>query len=789
MRSFRTRILALVLGLVTVALAATVVAVVAKAREEVRGRAALELRSAADTTRQALKFRGSQLADAAEVLTSDFGFKEAVASGDRDTARSAIENHGARIGADLVILLDTEGGLVAATAMEVSPGARRRLQALVAADSDYATLTRFEIIDGRPYQLALAPVRAPETIAWAAMGLALDERLAGDLSRLVGMDVSFMAAADGGPVFVASSLKSVAHGDIAPLLTAPSAAPVPATLGGDDFLSWVNPIVSDGAQVSIGLHRSLRSALRPYWELRNSILVIGGAVLFVALALAALLARSATSPVEILTAAAQRLEAGDYEVSMPSTGTREFARLAAAFNAMRGAVRARERQILHQARHDPLTGLPNRARLAELLDGLIRGPRPAAGMVAVCLVDLQQFQDINGSLGHAAGDEALKEVGRRLAEAVPAVERVARIAADQFVVLLENVSLDAAKRHAGQIVERLHAPLEFAGVSLHLNSRVGIAAFPDHGQTAAELLQRADMALSRAREGGTTLAVFVPGDDAVHRRRLSLLGELRRAVDEDQLTLHYQPKVATGDGLVCGCEALLRWPHPVQGLIPPGDFIPHAERTGVIRLLTSWVLKSALRQMRAWAESGLVLDVSVNLSAADLADASLADQVVDLLRQTGADPARLVLEVTESTAMRGLANALHVMEQMRVLGIRFSIDDFGTGYSSLAQLRRLPVDEIKIDRSFVHELGAGTADEVIVRSTVELGHSLGLKVVAEGVESQVSLAALSAMRCDYIQGYFISKPVPADAFAAWTLDRMSRTDARPSGTARRRQTG
>jgi EAL domain-containing protein (putative c-di-GMP-specific phosphodiesterase class I) len=201
------------------------------------------------------------------------------------------------------------------------------------------------------------------------------------------------------------------------------------------------------------------------------------------------------------------------------------------------------------------------------------------------------------------------------------------------------------------------------------------------------------------------------------------------------------------------------------------------------------VLKCALRQMRAWAESGLVLDVSVNLSAADLADASLADQVVDLLRQTGADPARLVLEVTESTAMRGLANALHVMEQMRVLGIRFSIDDFGTGYSSLAQLRRLPVDEIKIDRSFVHELGAGTADEVIVRSTVELGHSLGLKVVAEGVESQVSLAALSAMRCDYIQGYFISKPVPADAFAAWTLDRMSRTDARPSGTARRRQTG
>jgi EAL domain-containing protein (putative c-di-GMP-specific phosphodiesterase class I) len=297
------------------------------------------------------------------------------------------------------------------------------------------------------------------------------------------------------------------------------------------------------------------------------------------------------------------------------------------------------------------------------------------------------------------------------------------------------------------------------------------------------------MALNRARDGGTTVAVFVPGDDAVHRRRLALLGELRRAVDEDQLALHYQPKVSTRDGVVRGCEALLRWPHPVQGIIPPNDFIPHAERTGVIRILTGWVLKSALRQMRAWADAGLVLDLSVNLSAADLADSTLADQIVDLLHQSGADPGHLVLEVTESTAMRGLANALHVMDRLRVLGIRFSIDDFGTGYSSLAQLRRLPVDELKIDRSFVRDLGAGTADEVIVRSTVELGHSLGLQVVAEGVESQTSLNALCAMGCDFIQGYLVSKPVPADAFAAWALDRKSRADGRDGGEARQSSVG
>jgi len=259
----------------------------------------------------------------------------------------------------------------------------------------------------------------------------------------------------------------------------------------------------------------------------------------------------------------------------------------------------------------------------------------------------------------------------------------------------------------------------------------------------------------------------------MQRHRLAILGDLRRAIAADELELHYQPKVAVPSGRTVGCEALVRWRHSQKGFIPPGDFIPHAERTGLIRVLTAWVLGTAFRQLRCWQEEGLSLDVSVNVSPADLADPSFADAVAALLAQSGADATRVVLEVTESAAMKDLPNTLGVMEQLRVLGVRFSIDDFGTGYSSLAHLRRLPVDEIKIDRSFVQELEAQQTDDVIVRSTINLGHALNLKVVAEGVEILASWDALHRLGCDLVQGYFVSKPMAAAAFTAWARGRTA----------------
>ncbi len=364
-------------------------------------------------------------------------------------------------------------------------------------------------------------------------------------------------------------------------------------------------------------------------------------------------------------------------------------------------------------------------------------------------------------------------MARRLAAHEREPDRVGHIGTDQFLVLLESVGRDRAVRQAEVIVERLRGSFDYSGVSFQLEMRVGVVVFPADGGHAAELLQRADLALFRAKETGATVGMYLPGDDSSHRHRLSILGELRRAIAADELELHYQPKVGASTGHVVGCEALVRWRHPQRGFIPPSDFIPHAERTGAIRFLTAWVVSTAFKDLRCWRETGFAIDVSINVSPVDLADPGFADSVAALLIQTGADASHVVLEVTESGAMKDLPATLKMMEQLRVLGVRFSIDDFGTGYSSLAHLKRLPVDEVKIDRSFIKELEGKSDDDVIVRSTINLGHALNLKVVAEGVEVASSWRTLGLLGCDLIQGYFVSKPMPAREFTSWMTARMA----------------
>ena len=778
MRSFHSRILALVLGLVTVVLTATIIAVVVKARDEVGRQAALQLRSAAGTAREVLTFRGNQLTSAVEVLAADFGFKEAVASADTATLMSAVANYRSRIGADVLVVLDPEGRPVASSLATLSPQTRADLQALVAADADGQLLRLYRLIDGRPYQLVFAPVLAPDPIGWTAMGFALDDKVAADLARLLGVDVSFVAGT-GQPPFVASSLPPTQRAGLAEAAATRAAAPFPVHSGEDEFLTLTNPIRAANGPLTLVLQQSLAGSLRPYRQLRGSILAIGLAILAAASTLAALLARSATRPVDELTRAAERLEAGDYETPVPAARTTELSRLASAFNAMRGAVAERERTIRHQALHDPLTGLPTRVYMTEVLDTLLVAARRQDRSLTACVVEIQQFKNIGGSLGHAAADEVLREVAQRLTATRDLQQRVARIATDQFLVVLEQVDGPQALRRANELAETLRRPLDYAGVSLQLETRIGLSVFPDDGAGAAELIQRADLALYRATESGTAVGAFVRGDDEMRRQRLEILGDLRRAIAEDELELHYQPKVSLKSGTVVGCEALVRWRHPQRGMIPPGDFIPHAERTGLIRLLTAWVLEAAFRQLRLWQGAGHDLDVAINVSAADLADEEFANAVILQLAQTGADATRVMLEVTESNAMKDLPHTVRIMEELRVLGIRFSIDDFGTGYSSLAHLRRLPVDEIKIDRSFVRELETRTSDDVIVRSTISLGHALELKVVAEGVEVATSWDALERLDCDLVQGYFVAKPMPAAEFTAWLKGR--RVAAAPAG--------
>jgi diguanylate cyclase (GGDEF)-like protein len=762
---------------------ATISAIVLKARAEVERQAGIQLRTAADTARETLRYRGDRLTSAVEVLTADFGFKEAVSSADASTLLSAVENQRARINADLIIVLNPEGNPVASTSGTLSAKTRNDLHGLITSDADGETLQLYRLIDGRPYQLVLAPVLAPQPIGWAAIGFALDDRVASDMSRLLGVDVSFIALDERGSAYVATSVDQLQRETVALAKTALESTPFVVTTGSDKILTWTNPIHSANGPLTVVLQRSLASALRPYNDVRNSMLEIGALLLAVASALAVLLARSATKPVEELTKAAERLEAGDYGVEVPPARTTELKSLASAFNAMRTAVADREATIRHQANHDALTGLPTRGRITEILDELMRHAQLQHRTVTVCLIEIQQFQSIIGSFGHAAGDEVLSEVARRLTLHEVEDDRVGHIGTDRFVILHESiVHADAAPR-AEAIVEHLRGAFDYAGVSFQLEIRAGIVAFPTDGCHAAELLQRADLALYRAKESGATVGVYRAGDDGDHRRRLAILSELHRAIASDELELHYQPKVRAGTGHLAGCEALIRWRHPQRGYIAPGEFIPHAERTGAIRSLTMWVMATAMRDLKLWHRAGFGVDVSVNVSPVDLADPNFADKVTKLLVQTGADASHVVLEVTESGAMKDLPATLRMMEQLRVLGVRFSIDDFGTGYSSLAHLKRLPVDEVKIDRSFIQELETQCADDVIVRSTISLGHALNLKVVAEGVEIAASWEMLDRLGCDLIQGYFVSKPLPTHEFTAWMATRTQAqgiSDIRPA---------
>jgi diguanylate cyclase (GGDEF)-like protein len=769
--SFRGQILALVVGLVTLILSAALFAVVVRTRAEVEQQAVRQMRSAADTAREMLRFRGNQLTGAAEVLTSDYGFKEAVSSGDTPTLISAIKNHRARIGADAIIVLSPDARLIASTLESVTVRTQRELRELIATNSDDEMLRLYRLIDGRPYQLVLDPVLAPEPIGWTAVAFALDDKLASDMARVLGVDVAFVSAGDGAGVDVESSVDKARRSVLGRAADTRSMTPFFLKSGDDEYLMWTNPIGSNDGRLSLVLQRSMSEALRPYEVLRQSILAIGAVALAVACVLSALLARGATRPIDALTKAAERLEAGDYSVDVPPASTTELSRLASAFNAMRTAVADREATIRYQALHDGLTQLPMLARMSEILQELLLEARRLNQPLTVCLIEVQQFQNIIASLGHAAADEVLWEVTRRLTADIPVSERVGRTATDQFLVVLESVGVSEAQTRAEAIIEHLRAAFDYSGVSMQVETRAGVAVFPDDGDLPSELLQRAELALYRAKESGATVGVFVRGDDESHRHQMAILGQLRRAIASDQLQLYYQPKVSLEHGRMMGCEALVRWNHPELGFIPPGDFIPHAERTGMIRFLTAWVLRSALWQLRAWKQCGLELDVAVNVSPTDLADPSFADSLIQILAETGADSRRLVLEVTESAAMKDLPNTLRVMEQLRVLGIRFSIDDFGTGYSSLSHLKRLPVDEIKIDRSFIQELETRPDDEVIVRSTINLGHALGLKVVAEGVELPASFEALKRLGCDLAQGYLVSRPLSASDLTRWTIER------------------
>ena len=444
------------------------------------------------------------------------------------------------------------------------------------------------------------------------------------------------------------------------------------------------------------------------------------------------------------------------------------------------AAKAQEERLRHQSLHDALTGLPNRVLLKDRLAHALRVATREAAPLALLLLDLDRFKQVNDTLGHHVGDLLLVSLAQRLSECMRESDTVARLGGDEFAVLLPAASdLERAWSVSRRIVEAVAAPFEvIPGLRLEVGVSIGIAMFPEHAREESRLMQCADVAMYAAKNGAHAIEPYDPDKDRNDIRQLTLSGALRQAIEGGELALEYQPKLDLRSGTVCSVEALARWRHPVQGLIHPAEFVPQAEQTGMIQPFTRWTFDAAFAQLAAWRAADLDLGIAVNLSPRSLHDEELPEIAAALLRRWGVDPSRLTLELTETAVMLDPSNARRNLGRLHDQGFRLSIDDFGTGYSSLSHLQRLPLDELKIDRSFVANMTTNEQDLVIVRSTIDLAHNLGLCVVAEGVETAEHLALLRDLGCNLGQGFFLSEPLPIDLLTAWFDESPWRPRAR-----------
>jgi diguanylate cyclase (GGDEF)-like protein len=704
----------------------------------------------------------AQQTAAARVLAADFAFRDAIATGDARTLESALENHGKRINASALLYINLDGQVVADT---LRPGAPRHpfeLPSLIQEAATRGEASAVDLLDGRALQLIAVPVRAPLAIGWVVVCFPIDASLAWDLRQLTGLEVSFAVVRGTDWTVLASTLPAGDSKELAVSLAQHS----PGLETG--MLTRLVPL-GGGPRGSITavLETPMASALAGFRTLRATLVGLGILSLALSILGSILIALGITRPLAALLEAVRRIRQGDYSQLIAIRRDDEIGVLAEGMDHMRAGIAEREQRILRLAYEDPLTQLPNRSHFAEALEAGLRRARAEARSLAILIMDLDRFKYVNDTLGHGVGDHVLQEVAKRLRSLASGARCIARLGGDEFALLIEDASTAGVNRLAERIVTELVQPILYQDQPLDVGASIGIALFPEHAADSQNLVRNADIAMYVAKRTRSGYSVYDSTYDTSQQEHLSLLSELRRAVERGELQLHYQPKLTLSSSRVAAAEALLRWNHPVRGLIAPALFIPFAEHTGYIKALTRWVLGEAVRQCGVWRRAGHELQISVNISARDLTSRDLPDWVAAVLAEHSVPPTMLCLEITESGFMEDPQHAQKVLDRLAELGVQLSIDDYGTGYSSLSYIMRLPVKELKIDQAFVSRMGENPDLATIVRSTIELGHSLGFKVVAEGVEDSQGLALLRELGCDCAQGYYLSPPLAADQFIGW----------------------
>jgi diguanylate cyclase (GGDEF)-like protein len=767
-RRLDVRIVVLFLGLLLLIQAVSFVAINRSIAGNSRTQIAGELRTGENVLHRLLAQDAEKLADASRLLASDYGFRSAIASADQATLVDALENNGARIGASVSLFTDAKFRLVASTL----PDATEVLALVQAGARPTAAPARevpIQLLEGQPLQLVTVQVKAPQLIGHVSMGFPVGRQLVRDMEQLSGLKMGLLGRAREGEWKLLSSSGAGVGWQALPTQLGSGPATQDVRLG--DEVSSARLVALGGNsthEVAAVLLRSVDEAVAPYRQLQFTLLVItliGLAIFGVG---SVLTARRITGPIKALSLSADRLGAGDYSVPVEVTTRDEVRELAQSFEAMRQGMQQREAQIRRLAYWDALTGLPNKEQFRGLLREQLAQARRDGLPCAVIMLDLDRFKHVNDVLGHAFGDRLLRQIAVRLSDGVlRADDTVAHMGSDEFVVCAPHADADTARTLAQRVLQALETPFTLDDHTVDVGAGIGVATFPAHADEADRLLARAEVAMYAAKAKQSGVVVYDPALDSASDESLSLLSELRTAVDHDQLRLYLQPKIQLSTGSVIGAEALVRWQHPQRGMVAPMRFIPFAEQTGFIRVITGWMIQQCASHWRELRAQGFDTKLSVNLSTRDLLDQDLPAKLEKLLARETVDPHALCLEITESAIMDDPQRALQTLKRLHDMGLRLSIDDFGTGYSSLAYLKQMPLHELKIDKSFVMSMERDHADMKIVRSTIDLAHNLGLTVTAEGVETAQGFAILRAMQCDEAQGYFMAKPMPGGDFARW----------------------
>jgi diguanylate cyclase (GGDEF)-like protein len=770
-RHLRTKLTVLYAGLFGAALILVSLVVYASIAANARGVVRDELMASGTVFDRVWTLKADELHGSASLLSRDFGFREAVASRDEATIRSALENLRVRLGIDMAFIVGVDGRITGVDRAALKGADVKLMQAVQQDDNPSGVL----VIGGTPYQVIATPILSPTLVGWVVFASRLDASEMQNLERLsaIPLDAAVLgrdarSRAWTAPPGVSGLAGGAVSRNLADAIDRAMAdkAPEPRDFAasGGNALTLVKPIKSIGGDgpAALLLSYPMARAMAPYSPMLAIIVLTGAAGITLLVIGSWMLARSVTRPISVLDEAVQSLSRGE-NAAVELTSSDELGRLAQSFNAMASEIRERERAITHLALHDQETNLPNRLGLDRAIEALAVEAAGQGRKIALLALGVDRFTHVRGAIGYALASDLMGEIGQALKRLRPG-DPVGRVANSVLAVALTVRDADEARRIAGHLQHVLEAPVRLGDNAVDVSLTLGLAVFPDLVDDASALINRASIAVDQARASHRKLALFDAAAYGDPQAKLGLMSEMLGAIASGDIFIHLQPKFDLRLGRTTGAEALVRWRHPQRGMVGPDEFIPMAEETGHIRTLTEHVLRLAIDQQAALRDVGFDIAMSVNMSGRLVGDHEFAEEALQLAREA---EGQLCLEVTETAVIAHPQRALENIERFSDAGILISIDDYGSGLSSLAYLKQMRAHELKIDKAFVIGMAEGQKDALLVRSTVDLAHSLGMKVTAEGVETAMVQALLTAMGCDLAQGYFVARPMPAADLAAF----------------------